>query len=419
MGLGCATLCTFLKMKHLILLLALTAAAHAELRVPAATAYFAPDVNGAKISATKGISGWSNPKITVSWFGEIKTPGKLAAAVSVRLAKGAATRLKLTVAGQSRQADVTGTDESQAVSFGEFNVAKAGYTRFELATLGGSGPDVEALVLDGEVVKDAHFNLDPRRNAASVHLQFPLPKDTKAALFYNEVTAVADPVATYYMACGFSRGYFGMQVNSATERRIIFSVWDAASGQSAKDRTTVAAENHTQLVAKGEGVVASVFGNEGTGGHSHLVYPWKTGSTQRFVVAVKPEGTFTDYSGYWFHPEQKKWMLLATFHAPKDGNYLRGLYSFSENFNGNSGHVPRKALFGPQWIRTAGGEWRELTEARFSHDPTGKVNRLDRFMGVEGGRFFLSHGGFIPGYTEYGTPFTRSATKPPEDIVLP
>jgi hypothetical protein len=39
----------------------------------------------------------------------------------------------------------------------------------------------------------------------------------------------------------------------------------------------VSKDDQTQLLAKGEGVEASVFGHEGTGGHSHLVYPWKTG----------------------------------------------------------------------------------------------------------------------------------------------
>jgi hypothetical protein len=61
-----------------------------------------------------------------------------------------------------------------------------------------------------------------------------------------------------------------------------------------------------------------------------------------------------------------------------------------------------------------------LTEASFSHDGTGKSARLDRFMGVEDGRFFLSHGGFIPGFTKYGEKFTRPATTiPPKDIALP
>ena len=99
---------------------------------------------------------------------------------------------------------------------------------------------------------------------------------------------------------------------------------------------------------------------------------------------------------------------------------MRGLYSFSENFVGRNGHVVRKALYGNQWIRDAAGNWIELTTAKFSHDPTGKADRLDRFMGIEDGQFFLSHGGFVRGYTEYGTPFTRPASgRSPAQMQLP
>ena len=63
-------------------------------------------------------------------------------------------------------------------------------------------------------------------------------------------------------------------------------------------------------------------------------------------------------------------------------SYLRGLYSFCENFGGSNGHVNRKALYGKlQWFHTADGQWHEQTEATFSHDPTGKIDRLDRFYG--------------------------------------
>ena len=53
--------------------------------------------------------------------------------------------------------------------------------------------NASALVLDGPATVDAHFNTDPRRNAASVHLSYPLPKDAAVGWFYNEVTAVEDP----------------------------------------------------------------------------------------------------------------------------------------------------------------------------------------------------------------------------------
>ena len=393
----------------LSLSLLLAAAARAELRIPAATAYAEPWESGAKIGKD-GITGWKDPAQKILWFGEIKHPGKLDASLVVRLPAGKSSKLRLTVAGQTHDAEVK---DAGTVSFGSFTIAQPGYVRFELSS---ADPqcDLDALVLDGPATADAHFNTDPRRNAASVHLHYTLPKDAEIEWFYNEVTAIADPLHTFEMACGFSRGYFGMQVNSASERRIIFSVWDAASGQSAKDRSTVAEENHAQLLGKGPGVVASVFGNEGTGGHSHLVYPWKTGEAQKFLLGAKADGTHTIYTGWWFHPGDMKWMLIASFRAPKDGKLLRGLHSFSENFGGSNGHLQRKTLYGPQWIRTADGKWSEITEASFSHDPTGKAARLDRFMGVESGRFFLSHGGFVPGFTKYGEKFTRPATEAPQ-----
>jgi len=190
-------------------------------------------------------------------------------------------------------------------------------------------------------------------------------------------------------------------------------VWDAGNGQKADDRSSVSADDQTQLIGKGEGVEVGVFDNEGTGGHSHLIYPWKTGEAQKFVVSVKPDGDHTTYRRLWFHPEKQAWLLIASFRAPKDGKYLRGLHSFSENFADNNGHLLRKALYGPQWIANAEGKWTELTTATYSHDATGKANRRDRFMGEENGKFFLSHGGFIGGFSKFGDPFMRPETKAP------
>jgi hypothetical protein len=306
--------------------------------------------------------------------------------------------------------------------FGAFDIAAPGYQRFALESLNSTGQssgDLDALILDGPAAQDAHFNLKERRNAASVHLIYPTPGLTNIEAFYCEVTAIDAPLWTYFMACGWHRGYFGMQVNSPTERRIIFSVWD--SGNEAVDRANVQAENRVTLVAKGEGIDAGDFGNEGTGGHSHLIYSWKTGQPQRFIVTAHPIDTMhTIYSGYYFHPDQRRWVLISSWKTPKDGGYLRRLYSFSEDFGDANGQLRRKALYGNQWLRTADGQWHELTTATFSHDPTGRTDRLDRFMGIENGEFFLSHGGFVPGFTKYGEAFSRPATgRPPSDIVLP
>jgi hypothetical protein len=395
-----------------------------EIRVPAFTAYMLPDAESARISEQRGVTRWTDVKQSVNWYGKFAQGGNLIASLELRLPADATSQLKLTIDGQSHEASVTGKGNEQVVKaeFGEFNITEAGYHRIALESMNEKGKpfgDLEALVLDGVALDKAHFNMKGRRNAASVHLMYPVPKETEIEAFYCEVTAVEDPTTTFYMACGWHRGYFGMQVNSPTERRIIFSVWD--SGNEAVDRKKVDDVNRVKLMGKGEGVYSGDFGNEGTGGHSHLKVMWKTGDKQRFIVTAKPvDETFTNYSGYFFHPDQAKWMLISSWKAPKEGGWIRGPHSFSENFGGSNGHLLRKALYGNQWIRTSSGQWKELTTASFSHDPTGREDRFDRFMGVEKGEFFLSHGGFVDGFTTYGEKFNRDPVgQPPQGLDLP
>ncbi len=409
--------------RSVVLFIAASVCAQAELKVPAFTAYTEPGSGSARVSERSGVKGWDDPAQKILWFGDLKQAGKLDAAVELTLAPGSSSKLRLTVAGETREATAT-ADSSGAASakFGAFGIKQAGYTKFELVSLNPpktAAGDITSLTLEGPATQDAHFNLKPRRNAASVHLAYPVEKGSKVSAFYCEMTGVEDPVATYYMACGWHRGYFGMQVNSPIERRIIFSVWD--SGNEAVDRAKVVDADRVTLIAKSEGVNSGDFGNEGTGGHSHLKYPWKTGEVQRFVVTAQPtDATHTVYAGYWFDPAKKEWILISSWRAPKDGSWLRGLYSFSENFGGSNGHLQRKALYGNQWLRTEDGKWSEVTTASFSHDGTGKADRLDRCMGVENGQFFLSNGGFVPGFTKFGEKFTRPATgKPPTDFNPP
>ena len=402
-------------------LIGLASAGAEPLRVPAATAYLDPDVDGARVSGERGITRWRDPRVAVKWFGQLKQAGELEVKLELVLADGEELALTLTVAGQAHQASVRGAGDGVVVAdFKTYAIAKPGYQSFTLESARPGG-QIRALVLDGVAADGAHFNLKPRRNAASVHLSYPVEKGTEVSAFYCEMTGIEDPLWTYYMACGWHRGYFGMQVNSPTERRIIFSVWD--SGGEAVDRKKVADDNRVKLVAKGEGVYTGDFGNEGTGGHSHLKFDWKTGERQRFLVTAEPvDAKHTVFAGYYFHPERDEWMLISSWRAPKEGRYLRGLYSFSENFSGRNGHLLRKALYGNQWLRTSSGEWREITAASFSHDVTGKADRLDRSMGLaDDGQFYLMHGGFIDGgYTGFGKRFDRPASgRSPTEMPLP
>jgi hypothetical protein len=395
------------------------------LSIPAFTVYVEPDPEAISVSEREGVTGWTDAGEKLVWYGYIKMSGTLTPEVSLTLPANENTTLKLTVAAQTSEQIVIGQGSAGTKAvFNEVTFEKPGYYSFTLEGVKKSGNtfgDIKSLTITGRAAALAQFNLKERRNAASVHLIYPVTtsEDARVAWFYNEVTVKKDPIWSYYMACGFRRGYFGVQVNSPTERRIIFSVWD--SGKEAVDRGKVSADDRVQLLGKGDGVFAGGFGNEGTGGHSHLIYPWKTGQTYRFLVSAVPEGTHTVYSGYFYFPEKKAWGLIASFRAPKDGGYLRGLYSFNENFGGANGQQQRLAEFGNQWIKLADGNWTELTTAKFSHDGTGKADRLDYASGTDkDGRFILSNGGFIANGVKYGDLISRPKSgKHPADIVLP
>ena len=399
------------------------AVASGPLTVPAGTAYFQPDIepDGADITTEHGVTGWADAKEHVVWYGSLAA-GPLQIGLALHLPAQAVSHLRITVAGQNLETTATGTGtEPLSVSFGTVQIPAPGVYQLVLAGLSKTGPtfgEVRSLSLSGPATIGAHFSQAVTRGAPSVHLFYATAKDAPITWFYNEVTAKADPICSYYMACGFSRGYFGIQVNSPAERRVIFSVWD--SGVEPVDRTKVSLDDQVQLIAKGPAVYTSGFGNEGTGGHSHLVYPWKTGHTYRFLVSAQPDGTGTIYSGYFYFPETKAWGLIASFRAPKDGGYLKGLYSFNEDFNGANGFAKRYAEFGPQWIKTATGQWTELTTAKFSCTGDGKADRLDRTGGTADGRFFLSNGGFVPvPGVKYGDMFTHTASGKIPVTVLP
>ncbi|MCW3053213.1 MAG: hypothetical protein JWN14_2383, partial [Chthonomonadales bacterium] len=292
------------------------------LTVPAFLAYSEPDPEALNIGP-KGLTDWTLGSEKLVWYGKFTSRGQLMVRATVHIGPLAVSKFQLTVGEQTRVAQGTSTDPREAITldFGRVYIDAPGYQRIELRALEKTGPtfaDVNDLVLMGPAAEGAQFNRSPaQRGAPSVHLRYTTPPEAQITWFYNEVTAKTDPLWTYYMACGWHRGYFGMQVNSPTERRVIFSVWD--SGTEAKDRSKVEDDNRVKLLAKGENVFADSFGNEGTGGHSHLVYNWKTGQTYKFLVAAQPEGDATVYSGYFYFPEKHRWGLIARFRAPKDG----------------------------------------------------------------------------------------------------
>jgi len=407
------------------LILSVSVFAQRDSMVPVTTAYITPLHTGIQLQDEEEedefVKGnpdyykWYQAKKQIHFFVKVRKAGELR--LQLQFKNKWALPIRVSVGATVLKAALPATSKFTTIKLGKVLIADTGFVQITLSVPKNTArmqASIAGILLGGTAVEQMHYNHKPRRNAASVHLKYPVADSVKTVSFYNEITVPAgfDPVHTYYMACGFARGYFGIQVNSEKERRVIFSVWDA--GNEAVDRNKVGIENRVVLLAKGDSVITNDFGNEGTGGHSHFVYPWKTQTTYKFLVTALADSASqtTIYSGYFYIPEKQRWKLIASFSAPKDGKPMRGLYSFSENFVGINGQIERKALFGNQWIQNgANGQWQELTEARFSYDVTGKMgDRIDYGAGVtNNGAFELWHGGFKNATANYGQSFTRPA----------
>lgn len=108
------------------------------------------------------------------------------------------------------------------------------------------------------------------------------------------------------------------------------------------------------------------------------------------------ENNSTDFSAYFYAPESGQWELIATFRRPFTTTYLRGLYSFLENFVTETGYISREVDFANQWVYDTEGNWHELTKPKFTADNTAiKGARLDYVGGVNDKAFFLRNCGFF------------------------
>lgn len=355
----------------------------------------------------QGIVHWTNPETVISIFFYVQQPTK----ADLSLYAEGHSKIKVTYEKKSFNVNLS-SDDFATVPVGKIEIKQPGYVRIDLQGLSKQGAtfgNVKHLIVDnvtGEsnYVKD--FSDYWGRRGPSVHMAYQLPEgDTE--WFYNEVTVPEDgeTMHSYYMAAGFGEGYFGIQYNSPTERRVLFSVWSPFDTQDPKN---IPDDQKIKLLRQGKDVHIGEFGNEGSGGQSYLRYPWKAGETYKFLMQVKPDGNGnTIYTAYFYATDEKEWKLIASFLRPQTETWYRHPHSFLENFNPEQGYLPRKVIFGNQWARSKDGEWTRLTDATFTHDATAKAKvRLDYQGGkTDDNRFYLKMGGFFNESVPMGTQF--------------
>lgn len=300
---------------------------------------------------------------------------------------------------------------------GQIAATAPGYLRFDFrgaTKTGGSFGTLNNLLISSgtpeltiSCVRDNKGNMFYwGRRGPSVHLTYRVPQDVTLEYAYSEllVPEREDRIGSYFMANGFEEGYFGMQVNSETERRILFSVWSPCK---TNDPRKIPENQRVLTAARGDGVHVGEFGNEGSGGQSYLVHPWKAGVTCRFLTRVQQaEDNFTVYTSWFSESPNAPWRLIASFRRPNTQTSLNGFHSFLENFNPATGHLSRRVEYRNVHVRDTTGTWHACTAARFSTDATGsQKHRLDFAGGVGADHFFLQNCGFFSGSTKPGSRF--------------
>ncbi len=249
------------------------------------------------------------------------------------------------------------------------------------------------------------------QRAVAQHLWWNLEGVNDATCLYGEIRVLATHPGIYYCGANWhpgepAGGYCGIQHNGPNERRTIFSIWDTSRDLHP---AVTEADTHT---------IFNRFGGEGTGAHTHMIWPWQIGDTFRFFVKKSPgERPDTTDACYWIHDDSHKtWLPVATITSPDGGKrsvatFGGGLNSFLENFTGKDRDEPKLALY-RLWMGASVEKLKCLTRA------TG-----DRKWGVLHDTYFLAEGSddkltalFAKLERDYGKPTFGSKTTKPEPI---
>ncbi len=367
-----------------------------------------------------GIENWTNSEEYFTIYFRISEPAVLEFSIDKEalLVLGKST-LEFSINNESKTVVFNDT-KKESYPIGRWKITEPGYVAIKVKGINktkSNFPSIAIVTITSSIAKDKiafvpndegnffHWG----RRGPSVHLSYQVPEKVNTEWFYNEVTVPKeqDVIGSYYMANGFAEGYFGMQVNSETERRILFSVW---SPFATDDPTTIPDSKKIKLLKKGIGVQIGEFGNEGSGGQSYLRYNWVAGNVYRFLLHGVPQtDNSTTYTAYFFAPELNQWQLIASFNRPETSTYLKRFHSFLENFSPEQGNKSREVLFNNQWYCDDKGNWSEVNSATFRIDNTGaKGYRMDYSGGLLNNEsFYLKNGGFFNNYVKANSLFIR------------
>ncbi|MEP7318849.1 MAG: DUF5077 domain-containing protein, partial [Panacibacter sp.] len=159
--------------------------------VPGYTGYAVPAENDEiteMFSANKGLTNWTNMHQSIQYWGMVQKAGIIDISINVKSAAGAI--LEINVANKNFAINIAATKTFNLIHIGKVEVSDTGALVITLRCKKKNGKaiaDIEYLQLNCSAENQVFFNNKERRNAASVHLMYPLPDSSKIVSFYNEV----------------------------------------------------------------------------------------------------------------------------------------------------------------------------------------------------------------------------------------
>ncbi|WP_460541325.1 DUF3472 domain-containing protein [Echinicola sediminis] len=407
---------------------------YTEISIPANKSYIepwddqAPPMNYNPDADEEVVKGWSSADHSLVGYYEL-TQGTYITSLSLKVNSSDQTDFQLTVSSPDDPSyqeisyqQVEGSGSFEEVVFDTIEVAAKGFYRFELSPTAASGSEVAEVESFLFKTEQGSARYAKWLSSPSVHLNYK-PGDQVSREYdwlYGEINVPQgyDPMYTFYMCIGFYRGYFGIQVNRTTERRVLFSVWD--SSDVPDDRGDVDPDDLVTLVDKGEEVYAGGFGNEGTGGQSYWKYPWETAVPVKFIMNVRKNEDNTVLLSAWFKDvEEEGWKYMATWKAPKEQRYFDGFHSFLENFGNRNGQEVRMAHYYNMWGKEVDGDWINFNRATMTHTdgvPEGREDYAGGLVDENPSLFYMSSGGYTHADEQKVSVATIQTVSPEADL---
>lgn len=357
------------------------------------------------------VSEWKDPSRSVVWYLYMK-PGSYDFYFNSKTVPGKKLSFRINISecyplGLSPinrlikfQGSPTGSD---TVFASRVDIKKTGYYRYELKPM----TDPESAIIINNLIfyqfdKDmkAQVNHTNYQSSPSAHIHYSTTANTSGTYdwVYQEVLVPEgmDPYGTFYTAIGYYRGYLGIQTNSDTERRVLFSVWD-------RDHINgiVSADDYVKFVDKDPDTTTNSFGGEGTGGQSFVRNSgWKTGRPIKFLLNLRKVKPNAVIHSAWYNVDDEGWKYVASWATPDEERLITGFHSFIENYTYTNGQFRREAYYYNTWARDIhSGKWVYMNKGRYTHTDGNEGQRIDYEQGVSPDfpdRFYMSSGGYTP-----------------------